>query len=189
VDANGEAVISGTIQPHGAAEPTQYYRPRFRAWDNSGSDGLSPLVALAATDLRVNQVEVVGLSNDPDKRTSIKGFSEQNKYRFDIKIKGVGSPAGGGQGIVWSLKDKKTGKYLYSDVYAAVPPGQGANGQWELTIKNMWIYVNNAGNIEGMDRAVGQKADLIVEIRTYSVDLLLRRRFLGQSATYYVTAQ
>jgi hypothetical protein len=54
VDANGEAVIRGTIQPHGAAEATQYYLPRFRAWDNSGSDALSPFVALAATDFKVS---------------------------------------------------------------------------------------------------------------------------------------
>jgi hypothetical protein len=54
VDANGEAVIRGTIQPHGAAEATQYYLPRFRAWDNAGSDALSPFVALAATDFKVS---------------------------------------------------------------------------------------------------------------------------------------
>ncbi|GBD35201.1 hypothetical protein HRbin36_00307 [bacterium HR36] len=189
VDANGEARIRGTIQPHGDANPTKYFYPRFRARDWRGAEDMSDFVQVGATDLRVNQVEIVGLSSDANNRTSIKGFGEQNKYKFDIKIKGVGSPAGGGQGIVWSLKDKKTGKYLYTNVYAAVPAGQGAQGQWELSIKNMWIYVNNAGNIEGLERAVGQEADLVVEVYSYSVNLLLMRRFLGESGTYYVTAR
>lgn len=54
VDANGEAVIRGTIQPHGADEATQYYLPRFRAWDDAGSNALSPFVQLAATDFKVS---------------------------------------------------------------------------------------------------------------------------------------
>ena len=96
VDANGEAVISGTIQPHGAAEPTQYYRPRFRAWDNSGSDGLSPFVALAATDLKVSEFYFKNLpANHSRENRIIIRVSATDVTRFTMVVKGVGAAAHG----------------------------------------------------------------------------------------------
>jgi hypothetical protein len=50
------------------------------------------------------------------------------------------------------------------------------------------LLVNAAGNIEGLEKSVGQDADIVVEI--YEVGLLgIRGRHLGTSQTFYVTAR
>jgi hypothetical protein len=185
VDANGEAVIRGTIQPHGAAEATQYYRPRFRVWDSSGADNVSPFIQVGATDFTVQTI-TVGASLDPNNPTSIKGSTQANPSRLGITLTGVGSPPGG-KAIYWYAKDKRTGKYFASRVYAEVPAGTGPNGAWSVNLP-FWLFVNAAGNIEGLEKSVGQDADIVVEI--YEVGLLgIRGRHLGTSQTFYVTAR
>ena len=180
-----EAVIRGTIGPHGAAEPTQYYRPRFRAWDNNGSDSLSPYLQVGATHFTVQTI-TVGASLDPNNPTSIAGSTQANPRRLGITLTGVGSPPGG-KAIYWYVKDKRTGKYLASRVYAEVPAGTGPNGAWLVNLP-FWLFVNAAGNIEGLEKSVGQDADIVVEI--YEVGRFgFVGRNLGISQTFYVTAR
>jgi len=180
VDANGEAIITGTIQPHGAAEPTQYYRPRFRAWDNSGSDGLSPFVALAATDFRATSVIVHGLSWDPAAPTSIRGTTLAAPYKFTISVYGCGSPVAGGKQFLWYVKDNKTGTYLFSAVAATAPAGTGPAGVWRKDI-TVWLY-DDAGKVGGMDRSVGADAALRFEVCSPWARVLWTK-----SETWYVT--
>jgi hypothetical protein len=180
VDANGEAVIRGTIQPHGAAEATQYYRPRFRAWDSSGADNVSPFIQVGATDFRATSIRVSGLSPDPTAPTSITGTTLAAPYRFTVSVYGCGSPAGGGKRFLWYVLDKKSGKYLFSAVNATAPPGTGPLGVWRLDI-NVWLY-DDAGKVAGMDRSVGADAALRFEVCSPGA-----RWLWTSSETWYVT--
>jgi hypothetical protein len=178
VDANGEAVIRGTIQPHGAAEATQYYLPRFRAWDNSGSDALSPFIQMGSTDFRVTVVKIlVPDGNGPNNRVSIAGATENNVARFYFEVEGVGSS--GNNWFKWSVYDTEHGNVeLFSSVGKQAPRGQGANGSWKIPVPNdpdplfgqpikFWLYVDQRGNIRGMHRATGTTASLRVKAFNY----------------------
>jgi hypothetical protein len=183
VDANGEAVIRGTIQPHGAAEATQYYRPRFRVWDSSGADNVSPFIQVGATDFRATSVIVHGLSSDPAAPTSIRGTTLAAPYRFTISVYGCGSPVAGGKQFLWYVKDNKTGTYLFSAVAATAPAGTGPLGVWRKDI-TIWLY-DDAGKVGGMDRSVGADADLTIEI----CDFRPPRILWTSSGKWYVTTR
>ena len=180
-----EAVISGTIQPHGAAEPTQYYRPRFRAWDNSGSDGLSPLVALAATDFRATSVWGVTASYDSTRPTSIRGFTWPRVYHIDFAVSGVGSYVAGRNRFLWTVYDVNTGVSIVKQVNATAPAGTGPLGAWSLRITSFWVYVDAAGNVAGLERSA-RTPDAALRI-------LIESPWLGinwtESNTFYVTSR
>ncbi|MCS7166506.1 MAG: Ig domain-containing protein [Gemmatales bacterium] len=185
ISGNGEVVISGTIQGHEREEITRYYITRLQAWDRVGPSEQSCLLQVGATKFEVQTISMAA-STDPNNRTSVAGSDRNNVRRLGLKLAGVGSPEGGRE-IVWYVKDLKTGRYLNSGVYARIPPGEGPNGKWEIELP-FWVFVNERGNIEGGERAVGPEADLQVEIRTYEA-LGFIRRPLGTSVTFYITAR
>jgi hypothetical protein len=185
VDANGEAVIPATIQPHGAAEATQYYLPRFRAWDNSGSDALSPFVALAATDFRATSVWGVTASYDSTRPTSINGFTWPRVYHIDFVVSGVGSYVAGRNRFLWTVYDVNTGVSIVEEVNATAPAGTGPLGAWSLRITSFWVYVDAAGNVAGLERSAGTP--------DAALRILIESPWLGinwtESNTFYVTAR
>ena len=176
VDANGEAVISGTIQPHGAAEPTQYYRPRFRAWDNSGSDGLSPFVALAATDFKVTAVSILPAGTvrvAPDGSFLLKEGDTLTFYVWIGGVGGGGSMPGWDGKIRWGAFDEDPGpddliKEYSSEAPDLLPP-PNPTGAWQVGAGTFTLRATR-GEIygdAGIGLGVAQEGDIEVYVHVW----------------------
>jgi hypothetical protein len=176
VDANGEAVIRGTIQPHGAAEATQYYLPRFRAWDNAGSNALSPFVALATTDFKVTVVSIRPVGTF---RTASDGailLKEGDTLSFDLWIGGVGgggSMPGWDGNIRWGVFDDDPGfDDLIKDYSSVTPdllPTPNPTGAWQVNAGTFTLRASR-GEIygdAGVGLGVGWEGDIEVYVHIW----------------------
>ena len=151
VDETGEAVIRGTIQPHGGYQPTQYYLPRFRAWDNAGSDALSPFVALAATDFRITEFYFKDLPANHSSQNRITiSASAANGTNFTMVVKGVGAP-NLSRKLRWSvLEDEWFGDdYLWERREITIT-SSAADGSFEMQI-SFYLFANRNKEICGPD--------------------------------------
>jgi len=156
VDANGEAVIRGTIQPHGAAEATQYYRPRFRVWDDADSDALSPFVALAATDFKITEFYFKDLPANHSSENRIKiRRSATDVTRFTMVVKGVGAAAGGTT-LYWTVfEDEVDNDELWfrrSETVSSAEKG----GSFTHEIR-FYLFANRSTHIAGPDADSGER--------------------------------
>ncbi|GBD35205.1 hypothetical protein HRbin36_00311 [bacterium HR36] len=108
VDANGEAIIRGTIQPHGDANPTKYFYPRFRARDWRQAESNPFVAALAATDLKITEFYFKDLpaNHSSENRIQIR-VSATDVTRFTMVVKGVGAAADGTT-LYWTVFEDDT---------------------------------------------------------------------------------
>ena len=156
VDETGEAVIRGTIQPHGGYQPTQYYLPRFRAWDNAGSDALSPFVALAATDFRITEFYFKDLpaNHSSENRIRIRR-SATDVTRFTMLVKGVGAAADG-TSLYWTVFEDDTlnNDELWFRRSVTVSSSEG-DGSFTHEI-TFYLFANGSTHIAGPDDDSGE---------------------------------